>query len=222
MNRGLQDILLRHWLFGSLPGNVIANLSHQFSSRVYAKGTYIFHQNDPAGFLYVILDGQVSIENMSHEGKLTNITHLSSGDIFGEFALIDGLGRSASARVAKEAIVTAISGEVFKRLVKEHSDFSHKLLEVLVARVRSTNHNMECLITLNLSQRIARLLLSMSDQGDDKIQVTQSNLGERLHASREKVNLKLKELEKMGALECGRGEITILNRERLSLLLEIS
>lgn len=220
MNRGLQDILLRHWLFGSLPGYVIANLSSQFSSRLYSPGSYVFHQNDQAEHLYVILDGEVSIENISTDGKLMSIAYLRAGDIFGEFALIDGLGRSASARIIRQAIIASLSEEVFSRLIKDHPEFSEKLLKVLVKRVRSTNQNMECLIMLSLSQRLARLLLQIMEQDTDIIQITQTNLGDRLHASREKVNLKLKELEKMGILECGRGKVTILDRERLAGLVQ--
>lgn len=220
MKRGLQDILLRHWLFGCLPGNEIANLSHQFTSRRYDKGAYIFHQNDPAEYLFVILEGEVSIETINPDGKLTNITHLTSGDIFGEFALIDGKGRSASARIVKDTILTSLTRTVFKRLLREHSGFNEKLLKVLVARVRSVNAHMESLITLNLLQRTARLLLTLSDTGGSEISMTQSDLSTRLHASREKVNSKLKELEKMGAIDRGHGKILILDRDRLNTLLD--
>ena len=220
MNRGLQELLLRHWLFGCLPGNEIANLSHQFTSRRYAKGTYVFHQNDPAEFLFVILEGEVSIESISAEGKLTNIAHLNSGDIFGEFALIDSKGRSASACMVTDSIVASLSGVAFKRLLRDHASFSEKLLKVLVSRVRAVNQHMECLITLNLLQRTARLLLTLSDLGGSEIKITQSDLGSRLHASREKVNSKLKELEKKGAINCGHGKISIVDREKLRNLLE--
>ncbi len=221
MSRSLQDILLRHWLFGCLPGNEIANISHQFSSRKYSKGSYIFHQNDPAENLYVILEGEVSIETINPDGKLTNITQLNSGDIFGEFALIDHRGRSASARISKESIVASLPGIAFSRLLRDHPGFSEKLLKVLVARVRAVNEQMESLITLNLRQRVARLLLTLSDLGGSEIQITQSDLGARLHASREKVNAKLKEIEKTGAIDCGHGKILILDRENLTQLMEL-
>lgn len=222
MTRGLQDILLRHWLFGCLPGNEIAILSHQFSSRRYSKGTYIFHQNDPPEYLYVILEGEASIETIKSDGKLTNIAQLSSGDIFGEFALIDNKGRSASARIAKESIVASLPGNVFRRLMREHPDFSAKLMEVLVTKVRTVNEQMESLITLNLLQRTARLLLTLSDLAGSDIKITQSNLSNRLHASREKVNAKLKEIEKAGAIECGHSRIQILDRERLNEFLKLT
>lgn len=222
MNLGLQDILLRHWLFGCLPGNVIANLSDQFSSRRYSKGTYIFHQNDKAEFLFVILDGEISIENVDLDGKLTNITHLHAGEIFGEFAIIDGQGRSAATRVVQESVVASLPGTIFKKLLTEHTEFSQKLLKVLVSRVRATNQQMECFITLSLMQRTARLLLNLANIDGTELHFTQSDLGDRLHASREKVNSKLKELEKMGLIKCGRGKITILKPNGLSMLLDIT
>ena len=68
MSNQLQDILIRHWLFGVLPGRVIADLSFQFSSQRYSKNQYVFHQEDLADRLYVVLEGEVSIETMNLDG----------------------------------------------------------------------------------------------------------------------------------------------------------
>lgn len=220
MTWGLQDILSRHWLFGCLPENEIANLSGQISSRRYSKGGFIFHQDDPAESLFVIIEGEVSIETTTPDGKLTTLTQLRDGDIFGEFALIDHQGRSASARIAIDSIVASLPGTVFRRLLRDHTGFNEKLLKALVSRVRTVNDHIECLITLNLLTRTARILLALADLGGSEIEITQSDLGARLHASREKVNSKLKEIEKSGAIECGRKSILVLDREGLIKLSE--
>ncbi len=220
MTMNLQDILLRHWLFGCLPRGEITSLSHQFSSQQYSKGAYIFHQNDPADSLFIIIKGQVSIETVNPDGKLTAIAQLSAGDVFGEFALIDHLGRSASARIAKDSVVASLAGIVFKRLLRDHAEFNETLMKALVTKVRTVNQHIESLITLNLLQRTARILLTLSDNGETEIKITQSELGALLHASREKVNSKLKEIEKVGAIDCGRGKVLILNQAQLVKLSE--
>ncbi len=210
---------MNHWLFGVLPGRRIADLSHQFSTRKFKKGQYIFHQDDPAERLYVILDGEISIETFNVDGKMTKITHLHNGEIFGEFALIDSLGRSASARVVKASTLASLTSTVFDQLLVDHPDFSKKILEVLVERVRTTNEQVASLVTLNLLQRTARLLLQLRGTQGDEIKITQTELSERLFASREKVNVKLRELDQLGAIETGHGTIKIKNVEALTILL---
>lgn len=217
--RELQDILMRHWLFGVLPGRKIADLAHQFSTRRFKKGQYIFHQDDKAERLYVILDGEISIESYNLDGKMTKITHLHGGEIFGEFALIDKLGRSASACVVKTSTLASLTSNVFEQLIAEYPEFSRKLLGVLVERVRTTNDQVASLVTLNLLQRTAQLLLQLRGKQGDHIKITQTELSERLFASREKVNVKLKELEQLGAIETGHGKIRITNGEALEILL---
>lgn len=219
MSRELQDILMRHWLFGVLPGRTIADLSHQFATKRYKKDQFIFHQEDKADRLYVILDGEISIESYQSDGQMTKITHLHGGEIFGEFALIDEMGRSASARIVKPSTLASLKGSVFDKLLTEHPGFSRKMLHVLVGRVRATNEQVSSLVTMNLLQRTARLLLQLQGLQGNDIKITQTELSERLFASREKVNVKLKELEQLGAIETGHGQIRIRNTEALKILL---
>ena len=221
MSRELQDILIRHWLFSVLPGKVIADLSLQFTIKNYAKDQYVFHQDDQAKRLFILLDGEVSIETVNLDGKITKLIHLGAGEIFGEFALIDEEGRSASARIVRKSKIASLPGQVFHDLLSAYPEFSKKLLAVLVARLRGSNHQVESLVTLTLLQRTAQLLLQLSGSSNSVIKTTQNDLSERLFATREKVNTKLKELERMGAIETGHSKITVKNPARLSALLEL-
>ena len=80
---------------------------------------------------------------------------------------------------------------------------------------------MESLVTLTLIQRTAQLLLNISDKTGPDIETTQTELAERLFATREKVNTKLKELERMGAIELGHGRIKVVKAGRLSAVLDL-
>lgn len=220
MHNRLQDILMRHWLFGSLPGHVISDLSYQFMTRKYEVGQYVFHQDDVADNLFVILDGEVSIESVNIDGKVTPFLQLNQGDIFGEFGLIDTKGRSASAQVLKPAILAALGRKVFDDLIANYPSFSKNIMEILVGRLRSANQQVESLVTMSLMQRTAQILLHMHEKSGPDLKVTQNELAERLFATREKVNSKLKELERLGAVKTGRGAIKIVDPARLNALLD--
>jgi len=220
MSRDLQDILIRHWLFSVLPGRTIADLANQFSIKNYTKDQYVFHQEDRAERLYVILNGEISIESYNLDGTMTKITHLRGGEIFGEFGLIDEKGRSAAAIIAKRTTLASLPSNVFQKLLDAYPEFSRRLLQVLVARLRGSNHQIESLVTLSLIQRTAQLLLRLSDAEGLEIKITQGQLSERLYASREKVNRKLAELVQMGAIKTGHGKILIESKDRLGALLD--
>jgi CRP-like cAMP-binding protein len=220
MSGELQNILIRHWLFSNLPGKIIAELSYQFSSRKYEKDQYVFHQDDPANHLFVILEGEVSIETLNIEGKVTKISYLNEHEIFGEFALIDGGGRSASALISKPSVLASMSSSIFNKLLEQYPSFSKSVLSVLVTRLRETNQQVESLVTMTLLQRTSQLLIQISGRTGPEIKTTQTELAERLFATRERVNSKLKELERMGAITTGHGKICILDVEILSKQLE--
>ena len=222
MSGELQDILIRHWLFSVLPGRVISDLSNQFSTRRFLKDQYVFHQNDEARNLFVIIEGEVSIESINLDGKITKISQLHEGDIFGEFALIDGKCRSASANVVKKSVLASLSSNVFFTLIEDYPAFSKTLMKVLVARLRGSNKQVESLVTMSLLQRTAQILLSISSRSGPEISITQNILANQLYATREKVNSKLKELERLGAIKTGHGKIIIENSFKLSSVIEIT
>ncbi len=220
MTYRLEDILSRHWLFGSLPERTRSDLISKFSIKKYQMKNYVFHQDDLAERLYVILDGEISVETTSMSGKTTKITHLSKGEIFGEFALIDEGLRSASAIIVRPTTLASLSAQAFHQIMEEQPEFAKSLLCVLVAHIRQSNQQIESLVTLSLLQRTARLLLQLAKTEGDLINITQQQIGERLFASREKVNIKLKKLEQLGAISTGHGKIQIHNTEHLARIVD--
>ena len=199
MSRDLSDILLHHPLFSALPGRVITDLTHQFSTRKYSKGQYVFHQDDIANCLFVVVTGEVSIETLNMDGKVTKISQLNRGDIFGEFSLIDGRARSASAVVARSSYLATLNRAQFYELIETYPSFSKSLMEILVNRLRQSKQQIESILTMSLMQRTSQILLQLSKTSGPEIKITQTNHALRLDATREKVTSKLNELERLGA-----------------------
>ena len=212
------DILKRHWLFNVLDDAQLQTLSKAFFTETYSQGQYVFHQTDAAEHLYVILQGEVSIETHSVDGKVIKIEHLGQADIFGELALLDNGPRSAGAVAIKTTEIALLRKSIFRDIVAENPLFCQKLLIVLAERLRKSNHQVEALVTLSLLQRTAKLLLDIHAREGDQLKITQRELSERLFASREKVNARLKSLEKLNAIAIRRGTIDILNVEILDSL----
>ena len=216
LNQKLQAMLMADTLFGVLPERDIVTLSKDFCIQEYDAGQLIFEENDLVQSLFVILKGEISIEKISIDGKIAKISQLSEGNIFGEFAILDGNPRSASAIASKPTTLACLPKTVFIRLVESHTPFSKKLMSLLISKLRKSTNKIERLVTMNLSKRTAKELLNLSQVQGHNISITQSELAKRLGASRERVNITLKEFERSNFLKVGHGKISILNESEFT------
>ena len=216
----LKAALSANRLFAGLGSDYLAQLSPHFVEKTYPVGNYVFQQWDAPNRLYIVLSGKLSIETHGPDGKIITLGVLGPEDVFGEFALIDKRPRSASVIVTESARLGSISKMTFDQLIMEHPIILKNMLNLLVGHLRTSNDQIESLVNLTLMQRTAKLIHTMSVNDAQEIKITQKALSERLYASREKVNTKLKELDSMGAITRGRGRITVLSKEALLSVLE--
>ena len=215
MSQALIESLKKQPIFQSIDAANFESLVSLFSITSFDVGQYVFHQGDEASQLYIILSGKISIETYTEDGKMTQFVHLGAGDIFGEFAVLDAGVRSAGARIIEKCSLASLTKSDFHKLLDDNPPILKQLLSFLVGRLRHSNHQIESLATRSLSQRTAYLLLSLSQTDGPVLKITQKRLSEMLFASREKVNVKLKELEAKGAIKCGHRKITVVSESLL-------
>ena len=82
------------------------------------------------GFM-IITDGTVSVATV--QGKTRK---LGPGDSFGEMALLDQEGRSATITADSDVTMATIPEWNFKPFLKEHPEVAYRLLQTLSRRVR--------------------------------------------------------------------------------------
>lgn len=87
------------------------------------------------GFM-VILDGQAQVSTL--DGRTRT---LGPGDHFGEMALLDQGGRSATITAATDMVLAAIAEWNFKPFLLEHPEVAYRLLQQLSRRVREAEAN---------------------------------------------------------------------------------
>jgi len=107
-------------------------LAHAEDVREYPPFGVIFSEGSPGDYLYVLLEGEVSV---SIRG--TDIWTLKPGEVFGEMALIDRQPRSATAMAATTVRVIRIDELGFLKLVKEAPRFSLHVMRVMAKRLRA-------------------------------------------------------------------------------------
>lgn len=83
-------------MFGSELAEKLAAAAQVFTAK---DGDVLFQEGDPADSIYLVLQGSVKLTKRDSTGKEQFLTSAGEDDFFGEFGVLDGLPRSAGARV---------------------------------------------------------------------------------------------------------------------------
>ena len=111
--------------------------------RTMNEGTTVFIENMPGESLFLITKGSIRISKMFAEGDEKTLVVLGPEDVFGEMAVIDGLPRSATARVAENAELISFKKKDLERLGSEDATLALKvvsnIVKVFSQRVRESS-----------------------------------------------------------------------------------
>ena len=127
------DFLVAVPLFAGLPTKTLERLDTGFVDRHYPAGADIVTEDKGGIAFFVIADGRAEVQ---HGESATPVRALKRGDCFGEIAVIDGRGRSATVRAALPTTCLAMTSWDFMAEVRGNIDLSVHLLKVMTARVR--------------------------------------------------------------------------------------
>ena len=100
----------------------------------YPAGHLIFEEGQPAAVGYVVKEGEVEI---LVGGDV--VETLDAGDIFGEMALIEKQGRSATARAKTDVQVVPVSEDHFMFMVQQTPHFAVQVMQTMASRLRRMN-----------------------------------------------------------------------------------
>jgi CRP-like cAMP-binding protein len=118
-------------LLQGLPDSELRSLEKQMKTVKHPAGHEIVVKGDNGVGFMIILDGTVTVATV--QGKARK---LGPGDSFGEMALLDHEGRSATIKADTDVSLATIPEWNFKPFLKEHPEVAYRLLQVLSQRVR--------------------------------------------------------------------------------------
>ena len=109
-----------------------------------------------------------------------------------------------------------LSKAAFMNCLKEHSEVAMLVIRNLVKRLRAADRKIESLALVDVSGRVARLLIDMAQEIDGKLVVVRApakqEIARMIGASREMVSRVVKELELRGLIRIERRSIEIVDR----------
>jgi CRP/FNR family transcriptional regulator, cyclic AMP receptor protein len=105
--------------------------------QTYAPGDVVVAQGDPATRLFVIVEGTAAVEQ---EGT-GRVGTLGAGEFFGELALIEAHGRTATVRAETELTCLVIPAWEFKASLDEHPQMAIPMLQTIITRLHRREHH---------------------------------------------------------------------------------
>lgn len=137
------DIIRSSSMLQGMDDAELARLAELCEERQMAEGTTVFIENMPGESLFLIRKGTIRISKMFAEGDEKTLVVLGPEDVFGEMAVVDGLPRSATARVAEDADLISLKKKDFELLCKSDPGIALKLamnvMRVFSMRIREAN-----------------------------------------------------------------------------------
>lgn len=118
-------------LFAGMSEGDLKKIAQQMREVRHAKGADIAVRGRGGVGFMVILDGEAEVTTSDGRTRV-----LGAGDHFGEMALLDMGGRSASVRATTDLVLAAIPEWHFKPLLMEHPEIAYRMLQELSRRVR--------------------------------------------------------------------------------------
>lgn len=144
-------------------------------------------QGDPGDGLYVLTDGMVKVTVAAESGTETMLAVRSRGDLIGEFAVLDGEPRTATARAVGAVSAIRISRARFTEFGQRYPAAQTTITKSLVAKMRAATERHAAERTWGARERVAQVLYELAEDygeqaGDGAVviplPITQSELGE--------------------------------------------
>ena len=189
--------------------------------RKYPARTDVFRPGDPAGTLYYIISGSVSIVALEDEDRELVLGYVGAGDFVGEMGLfVEAEHRGVCLRTRTACELAEISYERLQGLLAQQANDSTRLLYTIGAqisqRLLDTSRKAGRLAFLDVSDRIYRTLFDLAREPDalshpqgTQLRVSRQELARLVGCSREMAGRVLKKLQAEGKLHA-RGKTVVV------------
>lgn len=181
-------------------------------------GTTIFEGGATSESLFYLLEGSVTVLIEDGAGHELVLAYLNRGEFFGEMGLFDETTERSARVVARADSVVAEAD--YRRFVKMSEHAPAILFEIarqMAERLRRTSAKVRDLAFLDVTGRVARCLLDLTEQPDAlthpdgmQVHVTRQEIARIVGCSREMVGRVLKDLEDDGLIQAQGKTIVVL------------
>lgn len=188
-------------VLGALDPDDRRSLAARATRRRLAAGALVYSQGQRSESLLMVESGRLKVSHYSADGSELIFAEVLPGEIVGELGVLTGAPRSATVIALTDCEVLALRAAVLVELLEARPALALALLRLLAGKVQQLTDLAGDLVFLDLSRRLAKLLLVRD--GPDGVPLTQGQLAAHIGASRQRVNTCLAEFRRRGWIAGG-------------------
>ncbi len=144
-------------LFEDIPLDELLLIDRSLGEKVFLSREIIFREGSWGEEIYIVFRGVIkilkrvthkhlyppdSLQHIEHE-SYRELSHLQSGDYFGELTFFDDLPRAATAIAQTDCTLLTIKRYYLQSLIKEHPEIALRMCREISLRLRQTNRYLE-------------------------------------------------------------------------------
>jgi CRP/FNR family transcriptional regulator, cyclic AMP receptor protein len=209
-------------LFAGIPGEDVRAVLALARRSTYRRGEVVFHRHDPADAVHLIVKGRFDVRITTATGDVVALAIQGPGETFGELAVVTAAERTATVTALEPGETLVVRGSELRRLAREHTSVDEVLVRVLAEHVAFLSERLVEAYTVDAEARVARRVLELGRVYGEKppivIPLIQEDLAALAGTSRATVNRVLREAERRGLVEVGRGKTVLVDPDGLARL----
>ena len=205
-------------VFALLGEAELSKIAHLAASRYFAKGQFIFQEEDPPDFFFIVKQGRVKLFKETASGKNFVFSIAKPGGSLHSSVLFNRKPRWLSAQAMDEAIVLRVRLEEYLSFISNYPNVVMKMISILEEQTRSMHNRLVDMMLATVEQRLLNVLDSLSSKFGNTLFFTCAELAELAGTTPETTIRVMNELKRSGIVSSRRRKITILDGAKLHLL----
>ena len=150
-------------LFAGVPAEDVRRLLSIARRRTFRKGEIVFHRDDLAESLLLVVSGRFAVRITTPLGDSALLDVLGPGDVFGELALLlPDARRSASVEALEPGETFSVFRDDFVRLQSEHPGVKDVLLRLLAEQLARASDRIVEAHYVDAETRVRRRLCELA------------------------------------------------------------
>ena len=210
-----------------LQNHILEALPHAVRERLFphlklvnlSRGAVIYESGAALRQIYFPTDCVISLLYVLADGGSAEISVVGNEGAVGLSLFIGGETTTSRAIVQSAGSAYQLTGRKLRAEFESHGDMLHILLRYSQSLLTQMAQTAVCNRHHSVDQQFCRwLLLSLDRLPSNKLTVTQEMIANMLGVRREGVTAAAGKLQKLGVIKYTRGQITVLDRQRLEQL----
>ena len=211
-------------LFARLAPETLRKVAVRFHPKRIRRGSFVFHEGEPASALNVLAEGRVKVIRETAEGRQVILRLINPGELFG---VSGGWGEAlypATAQALDDVVVLQLPAREFTSLLETHPELAIAVIRELGGRLREAEARILDLQTERVQQRIARTLLRLANTaargtampGGASLGLSRQDLADLSGTTLSTASRTLSAWHRRGIVVAGREQVTIRDLEALT------